>query len=455
MVHHGGRVIGSAVFWHPSAHIGQVGVELFQLQFRIEYAEIGGGVGAAASAPLPASYVARQFVVEQVACKPGLSPAPVDEQVFGEKAGGDHADAVVHVACLLQLAHAGVHQRVAGCAIAPALEIPFVISPLDAVVGGFEGMIDRVGEMPQDHAVEFTPDEFVEVGLVELEGSAGLFADADGAEAKVHAKAGSGVEAGEIPLFVILQDDALWHLAGRKWNAGRGESKGFERRNGAGRYFGEAIEILFRGVGAQEKRIRTGATIGKLFPPLACVGGKDRVGFAVAFDHFLFFENHLVFVGVEGDAVGGEQLLDAGVALAGIGFVVVVGEYGCGLPVGDPLFPDRFGVAVGHYDLAAELSQFLGESADFLVDELDACVALVWQAVEDVAVEDENRHHGPGAAQGVVKASVVVQAQVASKPEEGYFFHGGWELPAQRGEAEKVLRCGRCLRRICAGCGNG
>ena len=70
-----------------------------------------------------------------------LAHAPVDEEVFGEERGYGHAGAVVHVACVIELAHGGVDVGVAGLALGPFGEELVVIFPSDVGLFGFEWLV--------------------------------------------------------------------------------------------------------------------------------------------------------------------------------------------------------------------------------------------------------------------------------------------------------------------------
>ena len=96
-----------------------LGIEAFGLQGRIEDADKRRGVGAAASAPLPAQRVVGQVGVDQGVPEPACTDLPGDEQVLDQEGCDGHTYTVVHPAGLPQLAHAGVDQRVAGASALP------------------------------------------------------------------------------------------------------------------------------------------------------------------------------------------------------------------------------------------------------------------------------------------------------------------------------------------------
>jgi hypothetical protein len=57
---------------------------------------------------------------------------------------------------------------------------------------------------------------------------------------------------------------------------------------------------------------------------------------------------------------------------------------------------------------------------------------LAGQRVEDVAVEDEGAIHLPCLGKGRAERGVVVVAQIAAKPDQGFFLVHGWFVPPRR-----------------------
>jgi len=138
MIHEGIDVLLGSVFRHPFFDVFFVLVKLFELAGRVKDPEVRCCVRPAAGGPLPAAVVAGQFVIEQLLGEVGLSPSPVDQQVFGQETGCDHAHPVVHVTGLVQFAHAGIHQGITRFAFTPAPELFFVVFPFDVIVFGPE-----------------------------------------------------------------------------------------------------------------------------------------------------------------------------------------------------------------------------------------------------------------------------------------------------------------------------
>ena len=126
---------------HPPSDIRAAGIELFALEQRIEDAEVGLRVDPRAGGEAPAAAVGGEVAVEEVLHEPLLAEAPVEEEVFGEEGGGDHAGAVVHVAGVVGLAHGGVDDRVAGQALGPGVEVGWGVVPSKVGVLWFEGFV--------------------------------------------------------------------------------------------------------------------------------------------------------------------------------------------------------------------------------------------------------------------------------------------------------------------------
>ena len=83
-------------------------------------------------------------------------------QVLDQETRHHHAQAVVHVAALVDLCHGRVDQRVAGAPFAPRGEQGFggfAVLKSDAVVGGFEGALHHVRVVGHDLVVEIAPNQ--------------------------------------------------------------------------------------------------------------------------------------------------------------------------------------------------------------------------------------------------------------------------------------------------------
>jgi len=93
---------------HPLPYILPLCIKLLALQQRVEDPEIRLRIHARGGGEAPAAVVGRKVPVDEVFHEVALAEAPVDQEVFGEEGGDDHAAPVVHVAGVVELAHGGV-----------------------------------------------------------------------------------------------------------------------------------------------------------------------------------------------------------------------------------------------------------------------------------------------------------------------------------------------------------
>lgn len=126
---------------NPLTNVGAVGVELLTLQQWIEDAKVGLRIDAGRGGKSPAAVVGGKVAVDEVLHKVALAHSPVDQEVFGEEGGDDHAAAVVHPARVVELTHRSVDNGVASATIAPGGEGHFVVFPLDVGILGLEGFV--------------------------------------------------------------------------------------------------------------------------------------------------------------------------------------------------------------------------------------------------------------------------------------------------------------------------
>lgn len=115
-------VVARGQFRHVLADEFALTVEFLRLGYRVEDTEPRLGIAAGGGCPLPAAVVGGEVEVDEFLCEVSLPPASVHEQVFYQKAGGYHAQAIVHVPALVELSHRGIDQRIAGTAFAPGVK---------------------------------------------------------------------------------------------------------------------------------------------------------------------------------------------------------------------------------------------------------------------------------------------------------------------------------------------
>ena len=138
-------------------------IETLALRRRVEDTKIGSRVRASRCRPLPAAVVCGQVTINQLLHEVTFTFAPVNQQIFHQETGGDHAQAVVHPAQRIHLTHRGIHNRVAGFTRFPGIEmrvvtLPFHITrPVDKRLMPTHRRISH-----QQMAVELTPDQLVQ-----------------------------------------------------------------------------------------------------------------------------------------------------------------------------------------------------------------------------------------------------------------------------------------------------
>jgi len=65
-------------------------------------------------------------------------------------------------------------------------------------------------------------------------------------------------------------------------------------------------------------------------------------------------------------------------------------------------------------------------------NEMDAPVVTGVQRIENVGIENEGAKNVAGVAHGRTEGGVVVVAQVAAEPDQGFFVVHGWFVPPRR-----------------------
>ena len=147
-------------FRNPTTHVSAVSIEFLPLQDRVEDSEIRCGIRAASRHPLPTRYIVRKIRVNKGVPKPGLTMPPVNQQVFDEHRGGNHAYPIVHPTGLPQLTHPGIDDREPRLAGLPGPDQSRVILPGKACKLRAKGFFGQVGEVEQQVGAEFTPADF-------------------------------------------------------------------------------------------------------------------------------------------------------------------------------------------------------------------------------------------------------------------------------------------------------
>src|SRR5579872_825315 len=85
--------------------------------------------------------------------------------MLDEKGGGDHANAIMHIAGMPKLAHAGVDDRIAGLSVAPSIESFFVVEIRETIETGVPVLFCEVGKVVEKRVRKLSPRQFAEVSL--------------------------------------------------------------------------------------------------------------------------------------------------------------------------------------------------------------------------------------------------------------------------------------------------
>ena len=388
---------------------------------------------------MPAAVVRRQVEVVQVQREIRFATAPVDAQILDQEAGRDHAQAVVHVAGLVQLRHRRVHQRITGAPFAPGGKGGVRLGsrfPGDGVVGGLEGAAFHVRVLVQNHGVEVAPDQFRQphgravaaaAPVHQVDDGAHQVAQRDGAEAQVHGQVRWPFQCGKVARHVVAgraRQEILEQFAGAR-HAGRnrqfGQVAGLETQLLQGRQRRRRDSARRRQAGRVRFDVerRQAARFGAHFlQPCILVWRIDGVGFLREGHHFVFFKDHLILETEPQARVLRQRGGHCGVAGDGLRFVVVVGKDGVGLQLGRQAGNGLGRIGVQHDQVAAQCAQFGRQFGHAGVDEVDAAVTPR-QGGQDGAVIDKYTMHGLALAQGVVQRGMIKGAQVAPEPYQG------------------------------------
>ena len=152
----------SREFGDPAPHINTVRIELGALRGWIKNSKEWRGVGATAGHPLPSQRVAGEIRIHQGVPEPACAMCPVDEQVFDEEGGGNHAHAIVHPTGMPQLAHTGIDNGIARDSAAPRGLRAIIVLPGKLREVGAQGLLWRVWKVIQQVMCEFSPTDFGE-----------------------------------------------------------------------------------------------------------------------------------------------------------------------------------------------------------------------------------------------------------------------------------------------------
>ena len=117
-----GLVRKASQLWKVTFDEFALPVKLFALGHGVENPEIGLRIASAGGYPLPTTIVGGEVKIVELESEVLLAPAPIQAKVLHQKAARHHAQTVVHVACLVELSHGRINNRVAGFPFAPRLK---------------------------------------------------------------------------------------------------------------------------------------------------------------------------------------------------------------------------------------------------------------------------------------------------------------------------------------------
>ncbi len=389
------------------------GVELPALGDRVEDPEVGCGVGAGARGPLPAVLVAGQVAVDQVPHEVPGPVGPLDVQVLDQERGHDHADPVVHPALGQQLAHARVHDRVAGPALGPGPE---------RLVGVLAGGVRHLGHLGQEvlagalrpevqhGGVELPPGDLLAVGRITAAQAVQDRPRVDRAPLQVGRHPRRVVQVGPVPLGGVAAQVAAPEPApgvpGRCFTGLRQGQAGRQVRvlGDAGAVHRAPVHVGGPGVGGLAP-----AMLG----PDPVERGVDLERRAVALGHPA--RGHRVRRPGADQRDVSQCVVDSLVAGPAVGAVI-----GADVHRGRAHFPGHGGhhvlrLAPAHDQPAAVLAQLGIQRAQSPIHEGDPRRA---GRLAQHVVQDEQRRHRPLPGGGQ-QSRVIAQAQVPAEPQHG------------------------------------
>ena len=151
------------------------------------------------------------LTVDEQLHKVALTPAPVDQKMFGEETCHDHANTIVHKSCCIEFPNPCIDNRITSSSFTPGLKFTFVVSPFDLIVLRFECVV-HLWKMPEDHHKKLPPDEFVEPGLIPHRCRRRELTHADGTKSQMHAHPAGAMDGRKIAGLVVSPDDRFIRL---------------------------------------------------------------------------------------------------------------------------------------------------------------------------------------------------------------------------------------------------
>lgn len=131
----------------------------------------------------------------------------------------DHAHSVMHVSCFIQLSHARIYHVISCFSIAPSLEFFWIIPPDYIVIRWLEIIRRRFRELIENHHVEVTPYQLIQVGIIQPFCSSHKTANWNCTESQMHAHPCCSFDRRDVSRFVIVLHDLLIQFNRREGNS--------------------------------------------------------------------------------------------------------------------------------------------------------------------------------------------------------------------------------------------
>ncbi len=358
--------------------------------------------------------------------------------MLGQEHGGEHAQAVVHPAGLHQLAHGGVHQRVAGAAFAPGLEVLFVIAPLQQ--RGLRPERRAGGQRRKavhDLPVEIPPGQLTDPGGRALPGLGVLQRRPRrqvGVQRRQRARrqrrgqaAGAGLGGKVPPRFVVAQMllDKILQLAARGVLAGVPQG-GHRVRHG------QRLQRPLHPITADKaalpagpvrRRHRLGLKVVHPHVPALLIGGKDGIGRALAGVQRPRRHQHAVVETVDAHALRFQAARHRPVPVQFVERVLPVAEHLGDALLGHEVFQRGDAAveiaAVEHMQIHAPRRQGLAQLQQ-AVQHKPATRRRHAVGVPLVRAQNVQRCDRVAAGQRLGQRGVPVTAQIISKPDQSH-----------------------------------
>ena len=271
----------------------------------------------------------------------------------------------------------------------------------------------------------------------------------------MHTQITGAFDGGEVArVFVLVNAGQKVLKQGLCARLARGDFQGLQV-GGLKAHVGQAGNRVGQIVGAGGQAIRQGGHLeslqvfgGDFFQPSVFVGREHAEGLGHLGQHLVALKHHMVFEGVQHDAMVGQVATHLDVAGQRQGLVVVVGKYHLRLQVLSQLDDFVLGHAVSHDQARLRVAREFAQAGIHLdqrfADELNPAVGA-GQVVQDLGVEHKRHVHALAVLQGLVQGRVVTHTQIAPQPDQATRkrgFHRGMPVGVKHCTLDPVHRNG-------------